>query len=566
MNRAQKRRQQNLAKTAAKNEKRRHPTPARGQAERGVPTYDLQSLIQKGIQVHQAGQLPEAEAIYRQVLSVEPDHADANHLLGVIVDEVGRHEIAVQLISKAIKKNPIDAAYYCNLGNALHEQGRLDEAVASYRKALAIKPDYAEAHSNLGNALHEQGRLDDAVASCRKALGIKPDLAGAHSNLGNAFTDLGRLDDAVASYHKALALKPDFPEVHSNLGTALKELGRFEDAAASYHKALAIEPDFPEAHENLGRLRLMMGSFQDGWEDYAWRWRVKGSPLQPRDYEKPFWDGSDLEGQTIFIYPEQGLGDVVQFVRYLPLVTARGGRVIFEVPPHLARLFQGIDGADTLLRYGEPPPLFDFHAPLLDLPRLLNTSLETIPSHDFYLKAAPELEEAWASHLGPWEEFRVGIAWTGNPNHKNDRNRSMEPSLLQPLTEIPGVSVYSLQVWRNGEAVRFFSDNITDLAPFLTDFAETAAVMSNLDLVVSVDTSVVHVAGALGRPVWIVLPFIPDWRWLLERDDSPWYPTMRLFRQEKRGDWKGVIERVSQALTDQLENTRNWLVWSSSQL
>ncbi len=523
MNRAQKRYQQKLAKTAAKNERRRHPTPARGQAEGGVPTYDLQGLIQKGIQVHQAGQLPEAEAIYRQVLDVEPDHADANHLLGVIVDEVGRHEIAVQLISKAIKKNPIDAAYHCNLGNALHEQGR----------------------------------LDDAVASCRKALGIKPDLAGAHSNLGNAFTDLGRLDDAVASYHKALALKPDFPEVHSNLGTALKELGRFEDAAASYHKALAIEPDFPEAHENLGRLRLMMGSFQDGWEDYAWRWRVKNPLLQPRDYEKPFWDGSDLEGQTIFIYPEQGLGDVVQFVRYLPLVTARGGRVIFEVPPHLARLFQGIDGADTLLRYGETPPPFDFHAPLLDLPRLLNTSLETIPSHDFYLKAAPELEEAWASHLGPWEEFRVGIAWTGNPNHKNDRNRSMEPSLLQPLTEIPGVSVYSLQVWRNGEAVRFFSDNITDLAPFLTDFAETAAVMSNLDLIVSVDTSVVHVAGALGRPVWTMLPFIPDWRWLLERDDSPWYPTMRLFRQEKRGDWKGVIERVSQALTDQLENIRN---------
>ena len=557
MNRAQKRRQRNLLKTAAKNEMRRHPTPARGQAEGGVPTYDLQGLIQKGIQVHQAGQLPEAEAIYRQVLDVEPDHADANHLLGVIADQAGRHEIAVLLISKAIKKNPIDAAYHCNLGNALHEQGRLDEAIASYRKALAIKPDYAEAHSNLGNALHEQGRLDDAVASCRKALGIKPDLAGAHSNLGNAFTDLGRLDDAVASYHKALALKPDFPEVHSNLGTALKKLGRFEDAAASYHKALAIEPDFPEAHENLGRLRLMMGSFQDGWEDYAWRWRVKDSPLHPHDYEKPFWGGSDLEGQTIFIYPEQGLGDVVQFVRYLPLVAARGGRVVFEVPPHLVRLFQGIDGADTLLRGGEPLPPFDFHAPLLDLPRLLNTSLETIPSHDFYLKAAPELEEAWASRLGPWEEFRVGIAWAGNPNHKNDRNRSMEPSLLQPLTEIPGVSVYSLQVGRNGEAVRLFSDNITDLAPFLTDFAETAAVMSNLDLVVSVDTSVVHVAGALGRPVWTLLPFIPDWRWLLERDDSPWYPTMRLFRQEKRGDWKGVIERVSQALTDQLENTRN---------
>ena len=565
MNRAQKRRQQKLAKTAAKNEMHRHPTLARGQAEGGVSTYDLQGLIQKGIQVHQAGQLPEAEAIYRQILDIEPDHADANHLLGVIADQVGRHEIAVQLISKAIKKNPIDAAYHCNLGNALHELGRLDEAVASYRKALGINPDYAEAHSNLGNTLHEQGRLDEAVASYRKTLAIKPDLAGAHSNLGNAFTDLGRLDDAVASYHKALALAPNFPEAHSNLGTALKELGRFEDAAASYHQALAIEPDFPEAHEYLGRLRLMMGSFQDGWEDYAWRWRVKDSPLHPRDYEKPFWGGSDLEGQTIFIYPEQGLGDVVQFVRYLPLVAARGGRVVFEVPPHLARLFQGIDGADTLLRGGEPLPPFDSHAPLLDLPRLLNTLLETIPSMTFYLKAAPELEEAWANRLGPWEEFRVGIAWAGNPNHKNDRNRSMEPSLLQPLTEIPGVSVYSLQVGRNGEAVRLFCDNITDLAPFLTDFAETAAVMSNLDLVVSVDTSVVHIAGALGRPVWTLLPFIPDWRWLLERDDSPWYPTMRLFRQEKRGDWKGVIERVSQALTDQLENTRNRLVWSSSQ-
>ena len=303
-------------------------------------------------------------------------------------------------------------------------------------------------------------------------------------------------------------------------------------------------------------LQLLTGDFPRGWKNYSWRRKTKQYRFRPRDYEKPSWNGGELKGKTIFVYPEQGLGDTIQFVRYLPLLKQHGCRVVFETPKSLTRLFATVGIADQLIEPGETPPTIDCHAALLDLPQLLNTTLETIPSYYSYLSAPSDLKKEWANRLGPRKKFRLGIVWAGRSAHKNDRNRSIEAFLFQPLTKIRGVSVYSLQVGRNGEAAKIFADTVTDIAPFLNDFADTAAAVSNLDLVVSVDTSVAHIAGALGWPIWTLLPFVPDWRWLLERDDSPWYPTMQLFRQSERNDWKTVIERLRTELIKTVKLSR----------
>ena len=284
---------------------------------------------------------------------------------------------------------------------------------------------------------------------------------------------------------------------------------------------------------------------------------MKTPPTAPRRFKQPLWEGGPLDGNRLYVYPEQGLGDVIHFARYVALVEAEARSVTFEVPASLLRLFEESGLAKNLITTGEAPPEFDCHVPLLDLPQLLNTALETIPGRDPYLTVPGKREESWAERMQTNENFRLGIVWAGDPIHKNDRNRSIAASEFLPLTDIAGLSVYSLQVDSEGEAAEIFGDNVTDLAPSLTDFAETAAAMRNLDLIVSADTSVVHLAGALGRPVWTLLPFMPDWRWLLERDDSPWYPTMRLFRQHRRGDWQNVIERVRAALTKQLEQARS---------
>ena len=429
-----------------------------------------------------------------------------------------------------------------------HTAGRLPQAESICQQILQSDPNQPVALHLLGVIAHQVGKNDTAVDLITKALTFKPDFAEAHSNLGNALKELGKLDEAVASFHKALTIKPDFAEAHNNLGGTLQKQGKLDEAVASYRKALTIKPDYAKAHSNLGILQLLLGEFQDGWGNYTWRWKVKDYGLSLRDYKEPIWDGSTLEGKTILLYPEQGLGDTIQFARYLPLVEALGARVLVEVQEPLYRLFEGSKFADNLVGINQPLPPFNCHAPLLDLPRLLNTTLETIPGCDSFLKASPELREQWADRIRPSENIRIGVVWAGSPTHKNDRNRSFDSAFFRPLTEIPGVSVYSLQVVRDGESARVLGDKATDIAPFLTDFADTAAMMSNLDLIVSADTSVVHLAGTLGKPVWVLLPFNPDWRWLLERDDSPWYPTMRLFRQSTIGGWAGVFDEISEAL------------------
>lgn len=499
------------------------------------------------------GRMDEAVASYFKALAFNPNDPDTHYNLANTLKDMERFEDAIVSYRNALSINPQFAQAHSNLGIVFKELGKLNEAVECYNQALAILPDYAEAHSNLGLAQQDLGQQDEAIESYRKALSINPQFAEVHSNLGLALQDKGQVDEAMECYFRALEIKPDHAQAHNNLGLAYQELGQMDQAAQKYNTAITFAPESAEPHNNLGLFQLLMGDFENGWKNCAWRWQTNEPPAKPRQYDAPFWDGGELIGKTIFIYPEQGLGDTIQFARYLPMLEAAGAQVIFEIPEVLRRFFENSDFSKYLLKANEKPQHFDCHAPLLDVPQFLQTALDTIPVQESWYEAESALVEQWAERFSGPKNFRVGIVWAGNPKHKNDRNRSIDAALLKPLTQIPDVSLFSLQVGKNGEANQVFGDTVTDLSPYFKNFADTAAALSHLDLVVSVDTSIVHLAGSLGRPVWTLLPFIPDWRWLMEREDSPWYPSMRLFRQQARGDWNGVIESVCSALREKIQ-------------
>ncbi|SHG88543.1 tetratricopeptide repeat protein [Bradyrhizobium erythrophlei] len=514
-------------------------------------------LLQTGLKHQQAGRLTEAEACYRRVLAAHPDHADALHLLGVIAHQVGRRDLAVELIGQAIKQNGHNPVYFSNLGVVLKDQGKLDEAMTAYRQAIRLRPDYAEAYSNLGYALWDQGKLDEAVAACRQAIRFNPGLAEAHSNLGIALKGRGRLDEAVAAAREAIRIRPDFADAHSNLGIALKDQGKLEEAIAACRQAIRFNPDFADAHWNESLLSLLTGDFERGWAKSEWRWKSGSSGLSRRNFTQPLWLGAEtLDRQSILLHSEQGLGDTIQFCRYAPLVAARGARVILEVQEPLRELMSGLAGVSHCVSKGEALPDFDLHCPLLSLPLAFGTRLDTIPSTTPYL-CAPVHGQDWEARLGPKDRTRIGLVWSGNPAHRDDRKRSIELNALSPLFDVAATFVSLQKDLRVGdEAALTERSNIINLGQSLESFADTAALISHLDLVISVDTSVAHLAGALGRPVWVLLPFVPDWRWLLGRDDSPWYPTARLFRQADTCDWRGVVDRVRTALHDLVENKR----------
>ena len=555
--------------------------PAPGE---GVGDPALERMMNEAIEHHRNSRFQQAAEGYWKVMEADPGHAQATYLLGMVMHRIGENEKAIELISQALAFGYGGAKEYCNLGIIYNQLGRLEDvvecqkqsiardpqytaayfnlgnayrdlsqpeaAIEALQTAVAQKPDFPQAYNNLGLAQYDAGRFEDALACYDKALTSKPDYADAYLNMGNALGELGRPDAAAVSFQKAIVLDHDLFEAHNNLGNVLMEQDQLEAATASYATAIGLKPDDPGAHKNLGIISLLQGDFETGWPEYSWR-RLEDDPVfKVRNYKPPFWDGEDLTGKTIFVYPEQGLGDIIQFVRYLPMLRQRGGRVAFDIPLSMVRLMWDLDGIDVSLKDGDTLPPFDYHIPLLELPRLCGTTLDTIPAAKAYLHADKNLVEAWGERLGPKEEFRIGLVWGGSPDHLKDRDRSIEPELFRPLVETPGVSALSLMVGRDGEAGRVFGDAVTDLAPDLGDFADTAAAIANIDLVISVDTAVAHLAGALGTMVWTLLPFNSDWRCMLGRDDSPWYPSMRLFRQEKREDWEGVLERVAAELVD----------------
>lgn len=495
-----------------------------------------------------AGQFEEAEAICRGILAQDPSNADAVDLLGMLESERGRHEAAVGYQALAIALKPGVWRYHQRLGNALEQLGRHEDAVACYEEAVHLggaKPDLL---ANLGNALARWGhalrglnRLREAAACFEQALRLEPEQAELHRTLGNVWEELGARQAAVGCYRCAVAHNPGYAEGHAHLGRLLREQGQLEEACECLEAAIRLKPDLAEAHWNRGLALLAVGDFERGWPEYAWR--LSGDGAKPRQWLRPAWDGAPLEGRSILLYAEQGLGDAIQMVRYAPLVRERGGRVLLECQPLLARLLGTVRGIDQVIPAGLPLPDFEVQASLLELPGVFGTRLATIPAEVSYLEA---------TCMGQRDPTAVGLVWAGDPGHAGDRTRSLKLSQLAPLGQVPGVKFFSLQ--KGPQAAELLAPppglRVTDLAGNLMDFADTAAAILSLNLVITVDTATAHLAGALGRPVWTLLPFAPDWRWLLERNDSPWYPSMRLFRQPRPGDWEAVIEEVAARLSD----------------
>jgi tetratricopeptide (TPR) repeat protein len=486
---------------------------------------------------------------YRAALAARPDFVEASSNLGQLLRRAGEYKEAVQLLSRAIELGAKDGATHRALGMALARLDRNDEAIAALRRAIAIDSSDHEAHNQLGNRLRHKGLPREAEESYRTALRLKPDYVDAHNNLGNMFYRVGKLDEAEACYREALRLKPDYADGYGNLGIVHMGMGRYEEAVATLREALRLRPIYPEAVSNLSQALLVMGAFAEGWDKYEQRWKLPA--LKPRPFRRPWWRGEPLAGETVLLHAEQGVGDIIHFVRYASLVRDLGATVLLEIPKETMRILAPIAGPGiTLVARGTALPHFDVHCPLLSLPGAFGCDLSNIPATVPYLHAEPELAARWRARLGSGPELKVGLVWAGNPQHANDHNRSFRPIAFKPLWNVPGVRFFSLQKQRRDgdEADIAQLGEIVDLGPELGDYADTAAALAGLDLLISADTSVVHLAGALGRPVWTMIPFSPDWRWLLGRADTPWYPTMRLFRQPRRRDWQSVMARVAEDL------------------
>ena len=504
-----------------------------------------------GLALKSQGRTDEAIEAYRQAIALRPQYPEAHSNLGVALTEQGQLGAAIAAFGQAIALNPNLAESHSNLGNALRRNGQLDQAIAAYQRALSLRPGYPEAHSNLADALRDAGRLEESIAAYHRAIALKPNYAEALSNLGNALRANDQLDEAIAVFRRAILARPNSAEIHSNLGVALTEKGLLDEAVVAFQQALDLDPRFAEAHFNLPYALLAQGKFRQGWEQYEWQWTSKDNP-QYRPFAQPLWDGQRFDGRTLLLHGEQGFGDTLQFIRYLPMAGDRGGKIILEVPGSLKRLLSPIAGDCEIVASGEPLPAFDIHSALQRLPHLFDTTLANIPGQTPYLAADAEAAQRWRDRLAEHHHaVKIGLAWAGNPAHINDRRRSMAPANLAPLGKVASARFFSLQ--KNDASSRLGPTpnelELVDWTHELNDFADTAALIANLDLVLSVDTSVVHLAGAMGKPVWTLLPFAADWRWLTDREDSPWYPSMRLFRQTRRGDWESVVGRVADELS-----------------
>ena len=433
----------------------------------------------------------------------------------------------------------------------MERQGEYDQALVHLRRAVQLNPNFAEAYNNLGAVLREQGKYGEAVICFEEALRINDRVPEAHNNFGTALQMNAQSDEAQAAYRQAIRLNPDFAEAHDNLGNLLTAQGEFDAAMSSFERAVRLQPALASAHNNRAVTLLLQGNFAAGWPEYEWRWKLPEAP--PRPWARPIWDGALLEGRTILLHPEQGLGDMLQFIRYAPLVKAKGGTVLVAAPAKMAPILNTCAGIDRVLSEDDPPVAFDVRAALMSLPGVFRTELDSIPADVPYLSAEAELVSRWREALGPDRRLRVGVNWQGNPKYRDDRLRSIPLDEFAPLAAIKGARLLSLQQGFGSEQLSRVDFAVEDWGSKLDldggrAFCDTAAVIANLDLVITSDTVVAHLAGALGARVWLALSFVPDWRWLLDRADSPWYPTMRLFRQSQPGDWNGVFERIAAEL------------------
>ena len=492
---------------------------------------------------------PEAIEAFRHALAHKPQFPEAQNGLGIALKNARQYTEAIAAFQQALALRPHYAEAWYNLGNTFQALERWADTIEAYNKAQQIGTPSAEVFNNLGLALWNMRDFAAATAAHEKAIELKPDSAEAHNNLGNDLLSLGRLDEAADKFKHAALLRPGYRDALCNLGNVFLAQNRTDEAIDAYRRASA-DTAFPDAEYNEALALLLKGDFTHGLPKYENRWVSKSSGLQPRNYSQPRWQGENITGRTILLHSEQGLGDTLQFIRYVPLVAQRGAKIILCVQTPLKNLLAGLPGVDRVQTNQDSLPPFDFHCSLLSLPLVFGTEVATIPAAVPYIAANPEKAALWREKFATARGLKVGIVCSGNPKHKNDHNRSLPLSIFAPLAILTGGPLYVLQKELKPADATTLVDSTAfiDLSDALSDFTDTAAIISNLDLVISVDTSVVHLAGALGKPVWTLLPYTPDWRWMLSREDSPWYPTMRLLRQPTPGNWTSVIDQISTAL------------------
>jgi tetratricopeptide (TPR) repeat protein len=524
----------------------------------------------------------EAEPYFRKAIELKPGFAEAHYNLANLLEVREQWAEAAEHFEQAVQLKPGFSEAWANLGNLRQLQKRYEESERCHREAIRLRPDWADAHYNLGNVLAVTHRNEAAVLEFQEALRLNPMLTKARNNLGNilrtleryeesvqeykkipqgdiefggaynnmglALLGLGHHQEAIAAIQQTLELVPGMAEAYCNLGAVYHAMNRLDAAELCYRQAQKISPELPKNRMNLGLIHLAKGQFETGWREYEWRW--EGAPLLQRPFPQPQWQGEPLNGARILIHAEQGYGDTLQFLRYVPMVQQAGGRVVLEVQSRCVRLARELPGVEEVVAYGDALPQFDCHTPLLSLPRIFGTTLETIPAEVPYLRIPEEARRKMDAVAWPEGRLKVGLNWAGNPSFKNDRYRfrSLNFSDFERFLDLEDAQFYSLQMGVPAEQLRQDAGPIVDLAELTDDMADTAAQMERMDLVISADTSVAHLAGALGKTVWVPLPYTADWRWLLGRMDSPWYPTLRLFQQKKPGEWAPVAEAIREAL------------------
>lgn len=526
-------------------------------ANSSATTFPLMSrpksaqALQAAIVHHQAGRLPAAIAIYREIVAAERNNPDATHLLALALHQSDDDAQAIPLFNRALMLSPTTPAYAANFAELWRKQENWPNAVECYRKVLRLEAGNQQIRQLLGEALNRLEKFAEAESEFRVVARSKPGNVNAWVGLAEALRRGGKLDESVEAARRGVAVVPNHADALHALGWGLIRQGRPGEGLAFIDQAIRIRPSAAKLRWHRAWGRLLMGDYERGWADYEARW--EDPELQQRSrrpFLQPQWHGENVDGKTILIHAEQGLGDTIQFVRYAPLLAERGAKVIAETKPELAALLRRSMPAIEVIEAGQPLPPFNFHVPMLSLPLAFGTTLQTIPHNVPYLSADDGAISAWRQKLAHLLGLKVGLAWAGRPTHRNDRNRSVRLDRLAPLAQIPGVSFVSLQLGEASQQIKSFPAemNLFDASPGMTDFDFTAGLVSALDLVIAVDTAIVHLCGALGRPVWALIQYDPDFRWMLGREDTPWYPTVRLFRQPKFGDWDAVARRVAEDL------------------
>ena len=598
------------------------------------PNFDIDHELKRALDFHRSGQLECAAEVYNRILEARPNHADALHLLGILLHSKGARQKGKILVNQAIVNDPTAPLFYvslgdmlraeknytaailnyrqalvlnpdlvtalCNMGNALREQGAVQQALASYQKCLVLDSRLPEVHNNMGLTYHQNNQYESAQSCFKKAIKLNPCYAEAYNNLGNVYRDQSHFDKAIAEYQKALHLMPDNSSIHYNIGLAFQMSGQPNRAKDFFQKTIEIDPQCADGYHNLGKLlhdqnllapavemydraieidpehvdahfnraiSLLTGArFEEGWSEFEWRFkRAAWRSIYPHRLMRPRWDGMRFDGQRLLVHCEQGFGDTIQFIRYLPQVKKMGGTVVFQAQRELCELLQGLAGIDELLPMSfDHAPLTDYdqQIPLMSLPGLFGTTLETIPETVPYIDATEEERKYWHDRISGLE-LSIGLTWAAKKTYTHEK--SCAPDHFSPLTKLPGIRIFGLQKSSSADSVQNIPPEIINLGEEFENFADTAAAIDCLDLVISVDTAVAHLAGAMGKPVWVLLPFSADWRWLLERRNSPWYPTMRLFRQPSPRDWGNVVEQVKTELSHWIKS-QNQYRWHNTAL